>query len=231
MTIQPKQIFQVFGPYSATEGLAAPARLGRGLYRNTLKHSIDVALVLLSLPLVLPVVGLMAIAIFLQDGHAPFYWSERVGRGGRLFRMMKLRSMVADADARLAAHLAANPAAAAEWAETQKLKRDPRITRFGCLLRKSSLDELPQLWNVLRGEMSLVGPRPMMPHQRALYPGHAYYALRPGVTGPWQVSARNLSTFAARADFDRDYERSLSFMNDVRLVLRTFVVVAKGTGY
>ena len=97
--------------------------------------------------------------------------------------------MVVDAERRLAEHLAGDPAARAEWDTTQKLKNDPRITPIGRLIRKSSLDELPQLWNVLRGDMSLVGPRPMMPDQTALYPGRAYYALRPGLTGFWQICA------------------------------------------
>jgi lipopolysaccharide/colanic/teichoic acid biosynthesis glycosyltransferase len=169
--------------------------------------------------------------IALHDGHSPFYWSARVGRYGREFGMLKLRSMVPDADARLAAYLASDPEAAAEWQSTQKLKADPRITAFGRMLRKTSLDELPQLWNVLRGDMSLVGPRPMMPDQRPIYPGKAYFALRPGVSGPWQVSDRNASTFARRADFDLEYHRTLTFTNDVKLILQTLAVVLRGTGY
>lgn len=207
---------------------ARPAR--RGLYRNGLKRVMDVTLVLLGGIVVLPVVLVLA-ALIARDGHSPFYWNARVGRGGRVFHMLKLRTMVHDADARLEAHLAADPAAAAEWAATQKLKRDPRITAFGRILRKTSLDELPQLWNVLVGDMSLVGPRPMMPAQQILYPGRAYYALRPGLTGPWQVSDRNGCTFAKRADFDRDYDQSLSLATDLRLLARTAVVVLKGTGF
>lgn len=226
MTIQPKGVFGGFGPYP-TQGDV----LERGGYRHYFKRAIDVALVLLSLPFVVPVVVVMGLLIFAADRKSPIYWSDRIGRGGRIFRMMKLRTMVYDAEAQLAAHLAADREAAEEWATTQKLKHDPRITRLGYLLRRSSLDELPQLWNVLKGDMALVGPRPMMPEQEGLYPGLAYYQLRPGVTGPWQVSARNLSTFAARADFDGDYARSLSFTNDLRLILLTLVVVVQGTGY
>lgn len=207
---------------------ARPAR--RGLYRNGLKRVMDVTLVLLGGVVVLPVVLVLALLIA-RDGHSPFYWNARVGRGGRIFHMLKLRSMVHDADARLEAHLAADPAAALEWAATQKLKRDPRITTFGRILRKTSMDELPQLWNVLTGDMSLVGPRPMMPSQQLLYPGRAYYTLRPGLTGPWQVSDRNGCTFAKRAEFDRDYEQSLSLATDLRLLLRTVSVVLKGTGF
>ncbi|MFN3432691.1 MAG: sugar transferase, partial [Candidatus Sericytochromatia bacterium] len=195
------------------------------------KWLFDGIAVLLGAPFVVPILVLLALVIFLRDGANPFYSQDRVGKGGRLYRIWKLRTMVVDADSLLAAHLAANPAARREWDETQKLKDDPRITRIGRILRKCSLDELPQLWNVLKGDMSLVGPRPMMPEQRALYPGDAYYRLLPGITGPWQVSERNASSFAARAGFDAAYERSLSFGADMRLLLATVRVVTRGTGY
>ncbi len=202
----------------------------RGLYRRRFKRVFDVALVLLAAPFVVPIVLVLALLV-MRDGHSPFYWSSRVGRMGREFGMMKLRTMVHDADTRLEEHLASDPKAAAEWLGTQKLKFDPRITAFGRFLRKTSLDELPQLWNVIKGEMSLVGPRPMMPSQRTLYPGRAYYSLRPGVTGPWQVSDRNESEFAKRADFDLEYTRNLSFAYDLRLLGRTVDVVLRCTGY
>jgi exopolysaccharide production protein ExoY len=214
--------------------VAAPADLlgteGGRAYRNGLKRAFDLAVVLAALPAVLPLVLLLALLVAL-DGGRPFYVQTRLGHGGRVFRMWKLRSMVWDADARLRAHLDACPTARAEWESTQKLKRDPRITRFGRLIRRSSLDELPQLWNVLKGDMSLVGPRPMMPGQRALYPGTAYFDLRPGLTGPWQVSERNATSFADRARFDAEYDRSLSFVTDLRLILATIRVVLRATGY
>ncbi len=144
--------------------------------------------------------------------------------------MWKLRSMVADADSLLEAHLAANPAARAEWDRSQKLRSDPRITVLGRIIRKTSLDELPQLWNVLRADMSLVGPRPMLPEQRILYPGTAYYALRPGITGFWQISVRNESSFAQRAKFDAAYLRQMSLKTDILVMLRTVRVVLCGTG-
>ena len=221
-------------PHAATgtpDYRAAESRnLGGGLYRSFFKRVLDVTLVLLSAPLVLMIV-LPLMVYILRDGHSPIYWSERVGRRGRIFRMMKLRTMVPDAEAKLEAHLAAHPVDAAEWTATQKLKCDPRITGFGRFLRKSSLDELPQLWNVLKGDMSLVGPRPMMPNQRQLYPGRAYYALRPGVTGSWQVSDRNESTFVARADYDLAYSHDVTLKNDLGLIWRTLAVVLRGTGY
>lgn len=199
-------------------------------YRGGLKRGLDIALVLLSVPFVVPLIGFMALMVR-SDGGPAFFRQTRVGHGGRDYTMWKLRSMVIDADALFAFHLAADPIARAEWDATQKLKSDPRITRVGQFLRKSSLDELPQLWNVLTGAMSLVGPRPMMPCQKPLYPGQAYYRLRPGITGPWQVSARNEGRFDDRASFDDAYERDLSLATDVGLILRTFRVMLRATGY
>jgi lipopolysaccharide/colanic/teichoic acid biosynthesis glycosyltransferase len=164
---------------------------GRGpVYRVFGKRAIDLTLVLLAMPLWLPLLVIGA-ALVMLDGHNPFYSQERIGRNGRVFRIWKLRSMVPDADVFLENHLANNPEARAEWDVTQKLKEDPRITPVGRVLRKISLDELPQLLNVLTGDMSLVGPRPIMVNQQALYPGRRYYDMRPGLTGLWQVSDRN----------------------------------------
>ncbi len=198
-------------------------------YRNFGKRVLDILLVLLVLPFVLPVVAMLAIMVA-RDGHSPFYKQERVGRDGRVFKLWKLRTMVPDAKAHLEAYLAGNEAARREWDAYQKLTCDPRITAIGHLLRKSSLDELPQLWNVLKGDMSLVGPRPMMTEQRALYPGNAYFSLRPGLTGLWQVSDRNESTFAQRADFDAQYEQKLSLFTDLKVMVATVGVVLRCTG-
>jgi exopolysaccharide production protein ExoY len=201
-----------------------------GVYRRVFKRLIDSILVILSVPIVLPIVLLLGVLVA-RDGHNPFYSQKRVGMGGRVFTMWKLRTMVRDADAHLESCLAADPEARAEWDSTQKLKKDPRITRIGHILRRTSLDELPQLWNVLVGDMSLVGPRPMMPEQQAMYPGYAYYALRPGVTGPWQISDRNMSSFAARADFDNMYEKDVSISKDVEILWSTVRVVINCTGF
>ena len=201
----------------------------RGVYRHGLKRLLDVVIVVLAAPFVVPLIMMLALAV-MRDGGRPFYAQDRVGKGGRTFRMWKLRSMVTDADERMIAHLASDPAARREWDETQKLQDDPRITSFGRFLRKSSLDELPQLFNVLIGDMSLVGPRPMMVSQKVLYPSTAYYELRPGITGYWQTAGRNKTTFAARAHFDSEYERELSFRTDAEILVRTVGVVVKGTG-
>ncbi len=126
--------------------------------------------------------------------------------------------------------LAEDAAAKAEWDSTQKLRNDPRVTRIGRFIRKYSLDELPQLWNVLVGDMSLVGPRPMFPEQRSLYPGTACFDFRPGLSGLWQVSERNESSFAERAGYDNEYARTASFSTDLAILAKTLVVVLRGTG-
>ncbi|WP_371060691.1 sugar transferase [Rhodosalinus sp. 5P4] len=212
----------------------APVATGRDaagfrLYRDSLKRFLDMALVLVSAPVVVPVIGALALLVALQGGR-PFYSQLRVGRNGRIFRIWKLRTMVRDADARLEAHLVADADAREEWESMQKLKDDPRITPLGRILRKGSLDELPQLLNVLTGSMSLVGPRPMMVEQQALYSGSAYYGLRPGITGPWQISDRNACSFAGRVQYDESYDRDLSLWTDLRILAKTVVVVMRGTG-
>jgi lipopolysaccharide/colanic/teichoic acid biosynthesis glycosyltransferase len=200
------------------------------VYRAVGKTIFDYLLVLASLPVVLPLIGLLAILVSL-DGASPFYRQRRVGRNGKIFNILKLRTMVPDAEHILHKHLENDSEALREWDHMQKLRHDPRITRLGCILRKTSLDELPQLWNVLCGDMSLIGPRPMMVDQRALYPGTAYYQMRPGITGLWQVSDRNQSSFAERATFDVDYYNSLSLKSDLSIFMRTIGVVLRGTGY
>lgn len=202
----------------------------KAVYRNFFKRTIDILFVIAALPIVFPTVIVMAIMVAF-DGANPVYRQKRIGRGARTFTMWKLRTMVPNAQDMLESHLSENEFARAEWNETQKLKDDPRITPLGKFLRKSSMDELPQLWNVLKGDMSLVGPRPMLPEQKTMYPGQCYYALRPGITGLWQVSERNQSTFADRAKFDTIYNHSLSFKADVTVLWATIGVVMRGTGY
>lgn len=202
----------------------------QSFYGAAIKPALDVVLTLLIAVPAAFIVGLFALLI-LKDGHNPFYRQNRIGKNGRAFGMWKLRSMVPNADAVLEEYLDANPEARREWDLTQKLKRDPRITPIGRLIRKTSIDELPQLWNVFSGDMSLVGPRPMMLDQRVLYPGVAYYAMRPGITGFWQTSTRNESSFAERATFDASYFSQISFKTDLRVMVKTVGVVFAGTGY
>jgi lipopolysaccharide/colanic/teichoic acid biosynthesis glycosyltransferase len=193
------------------------------------KRGMDIAGALLIGLLVLPLLCILA-AIIRMDGGKAFYCQRRLGENGKIFSIWKLRSMVPSADLWLERYLAENPEARMEWDLTQKLRNDPRITPIGHYLRKYSIDEFPQLWNVIIGDMSLVGPRPMFPEQRALYPGTAYFHLRPGMTGLWQISDRNGCSFADRAKFDTHYAETLSLSTDLTTLLMTVAVVFRGTG-
>lgn len=198
-------------------------------YRAFGKRCLDIALIAILAPGLVPLFAALGLLVACDPGPV-VYRQTRVGRGGRLFTLYKFRTMQTDAEARLARHLATHPEARREWAETQKLRRDPRVTPIGRLLRAASLDELPQLFNVLRGDMSLVGPRPMLDTQQTLYPGQAYYRMRPGLTGFWQVSDRHRSCFTDRAVYDEAYDRALSLGTDLRVMLRTVGVVLRRTG-
>ncbi|GJD37511.1 UDP-glucose:undecaprenyl-phosphate glucose-1-phosphate transferase [Methylobacterium aerolatum] len=191
------------------------------------KRAFDVAVALLCLILLSPLFALVALAIWSVDGGSPFYRHARLGRGGRGFGCLKFRSMRTDGDEVLARHLALSPTARAEWARARKLKRDPRVTPIGHLLRKSSLDELPQLLNVLRGDMSLVGPRPIVEAEVERYGevAGAYFAVRPGLTGAWQISGRSDTTYAERVRLDRHYVESRSFAGDLLIIVRTIPAV------
>ncbi len=202
----------------------------QGFYRAYGKRIFDIAFTLLVGPLVFLLVSMIALVMAVR-GISPFFSQPRLGLEGRIFRLKKIRTMVPDADAQLKALLERDPEARLEWETTQKLKHDPRITTCGAFCRKTSMDELPQFWNVLVGEMSVIGPRPMLVDQREIYPGTDYFNLRPGITGPWQVSDRNNTSFAARARYDADYFATLSFKNDLKILFRTVLVVFRATGY
>lgn len=200
-----------------------------GFYYHLGKRVLDITIVIAGVIFFLPFFLVIA-AIVKMDGGPIFYFQDRIGKSGKVFRFWKFRSMMQGADEYLASYLASNPEAASEWHISQKLRHDPRVTRFGRLVRKFSLDELPQLWNVLIGDMSLVGPRPMMPNQRSLYPGNHYEIMRPGITGLWQVSERNQVSFASRAHYDTNYAKNVCLWNDIKILLRTVKVVTNGTG-
>ena len=187
------------------------------------KRVFDLVVTMIALVLMSPVMALIALIIRAQDGGPALYSQERVGLGGRMFRCLKFRSMVPDGDATLAAHLSANPAAAREWALNRKLRDDPRITPIGTFLRKTSLDELPQLFNVLRGEMSLVGPRPVVAAELARYDLAKVHYLRsrPGLTGLWQISGRSHTSYRQRIEFDRTYVNRWNFFWDISIIART----------
>ena len=164
-----------------------------------------------------------------QDGGPALFSQPRVGRNGKLFPCYKFRSMRVNAEESLQEYLASNPDAAEEWAKFQKLKNDIRITPFGNFIRRTSIDELPQLLNVLKGDMSLVGPRPIMPEQAELYGDDFcfYEAVRPGITGPWQVSGRNKLTFKERIALESWYARNWNPWTDIVIILKTFPALLK----
>lgn len=162
-----------------------------------------------------------------RDGGPALFRHQRIGANGRIFPCMKFRTMRTDADAALAEILARDPSAAAEWSATQKLRDDPRITPIGQVLRRTSLDELPQLFNVLRGEMSLVGPRPIVASEVRFYGKHIadYYEARPGITGLWQVSGRSDTSYPRRVQLDVWYVRNWMLWHDIAILLKTVPVV------
>jgi exopolysaccharide production protein ExoY len=196
------------------------------------KRWFDLAGALAALLLLMPLFCLIALAIKLWDGGPVFYRHSRVGLKGTAFNCLKFRSMVINADEVLARHLAANSEAADEWQKNHKLKRDPRITPLGESMRKTSIDELPQLLNILKGEMSFVGPRPIVTEEVQKY-GSAiehYLRARPGLTGPWQVSGRNDLDYATRVALDRGYVLNWSFWRDLTIIAKTARVVVAARG-
>jgi len=204
------------------------------LYRpaRIVKRVLDLAAVAALTPVLLPLFAVLACLIKLTSRGPVFYGQTRVGRGSRAFKAWKFRTMVQDADVVLRKHLENDPALAEEWRHTHKLKRDPRVTRLGKLLRRASLDELPQLINVITGEMSLVGPRPIVAAEVEKYGEHyAFYRrVTPGITGLWQVSGRNNTTYDQRVAFDQYYVLNWSIWLDLYISKRTVGTVLTGDG-
>jgi len=187
----------------------------------------NISVALAALLFLLPVMLLVALAIYAQDGGPVLFAHRRIGMNGRHFYCLKFRSMAIDAEARLAALLASDPEALAEWQRDHKLRRDPRVSRLGAFLRKTSLDELPQFLNVLRGDMSIVGPRPIVEAEVSKY-GHRfrdYCAVKPGITGLWQVSGRNDTSYRTRVALDCVYARRRSFGLDAYIIACTVPAV------
>ena len=197
-----------------------------------LKRSFDIAGSLIGLVATQPAVcdGRASCQVF--GRRHDFLWPQRIGRGGRVFPCLKFRTMVQNGERVLAAYLAANPEANAEWIATRKLKNDPRVTRVGAVLRKLSLDELPQIINILQGDMSLVGPRPVVRDELEIYGSAAVYYLksRPGLTGLWQVSGRNDVSYDTRVAFDRHYVENWSLFEDIRIIIKTVPAVWMSRG-
>lgn len=216
-----------FGSW-ADENTAEIFRVHTSATKRAMDLLITVPVVIFGSPLMILIYALLKI---LDPGPALFT-QLRVGKDGRTFTVYKFRTMRTDAQARLDQLLTNDPKAAAEWAEFQKLKNDPRVTFFGRLLRKSSLDELPQLLNIVRGEMSVIGPRPVTSAEIHRYASeYAYYiAVRPGVLGLWQVSGRNRLTYPERIKLDVKYVKEWSIWLDFAILLRAVPVVLFGRG-
>ena len=193
------------------------------------KRAFDVTIAATTLILMAPTMIVIALLILVTMGRPVLFMQRRVGFNRGLFGCLKFRTMVADAGDRLTAYLAENPEAAQAWRETQKLKSDPRVTWLGNILRKSSLDELPQLFNILLGDMSCIGPRPVLQDELERYGDHAseYAKAKPGLTGMWQVSGRSNTSYAHRVKCDRFYVRRWSVALDVSILFRTIPAVMK----
>ena len=210
-------------------------KLNPGLARTfprLMKRAFDLVLVSLAATLVLPLVLTICLAVRLSSRAPIFYGQRRIGKDGKPFSVWKFRSMIVDADQVLRAHLERSPALREEWERDHKLKVDPRVTRLGRLLRKTSLDELPQLWNILCGDMSLVGPRPIVESEIQKYGTSFddYCQVTPGLTGLWQISGRNNTTYELRIRMDGYYVRNWSLSLDAYILLRTLKTIMLSEG-
>src|SRR6266852_1587360 len=223
------------GSYSYTETVgrslgrsqrakSAPSEFFR--YRM-IKRCCDVFLVLLSLPVMLPLLGVVSAVVKLSSPGPIFYSHRRIRKSGAFFSMWKFRTMCVNSAEVLEEYLAQHPEARSEWNKTHKLRNDPRITPIGSFLRRYSLDELPQLWNVLVGQMSLVGPRPIVAAKVEKYGDcfECYCRVKPGLTGLWQVSGRSGLSYDERVALDCAYVERWSLQKDVRILLKTFASV------
>lgn len=213
------------------ESSRASRRRMNSFERGT-KRAIDVLGATAFFVLFGPLYLLVALGVAVSMGRPVHFWQNRLGAQGQRFKFYKFRSMVRDSDCVLDELLSRSDMARTEWATFQKLEKDPRITPFGHVIRKLSADELPQFWNVLKGDMSLVGPRPCMERQRSLYgkDWDHYCAMRPGITGLWQVSGRNRLSYAKRVELDAHYVMHWSLWLDLKILLKTVGAVLSGEG-
>ncbi|MBV9081964.1 MAG: undecaprenyl-phosphate galactose phosphotransferase WbaP [Acidobacteriaceae bacterium] len=212
-------------------GLHVKQNLTRAGSRFT-KRAFDMVITGIAGIIFLPAFAVLSLAVWVSSPGPIFYGQVRVGRAGKMFKAWKFRTMHLNADSILSQYLAQDQALRAEWERDQKLKKDPRVTRIGAFLRKMSVDELPQLWNIFAGDMSLVGPRPIVLSEISRYGNHfdAYKRVRPGLTGLWQISGRNNTTYQERVSFDEYYVRNWSIWLDLYILLRTLRTVLLGEG-
>ena len=219
--------------FAALGAPVASASSARSLVAMPLsKWLFDKSLAIIGLAVLSPVMLGVACAIRLGGPGPVTYGHTRIGKNGVPFKCLKFRTMRPGSDDALIELLDIDPIARDEWNEQRKLERDPRVDSVGMFLRKTSLDELPQFWNVLRGDMSIVGPRPITADEMSKYGTHiaAYKSVRPGITGIWQVSGRSDASYERRVALDTDYVNTRNFRTDVSIVLRTFKVVASRRG-
>ncbi len=209
-----------------------PLRLATSVGSRALKRTFDIAFALVLIILTLPLMMVSALAVKIESPGPALFVQRRPGKGGTEFGLIKFRTMAQDAEARLEAYLSANPDLLGEWKERYKLRNDSRITRVGRILRKASLDELPQLFNVLRGDMSLVGPRAMLREQVQTFGAHTatVLSMKPGLTGLWAVSGRSDVAQETRALLEYRYVTEWSFLLDLRILIRTIPAVFRGHG-
>lgn len=211
----------------------APTIFGRYLVsKNNITRLLDISLILLAAPYIVLAFLVLVILIKVDSPGPVFYRQTRIGRFGRKFPVFKFRTMAQNADEVLRDYLDKYPELEAEWLATHKLKHDPRVTRLGAVLRKLSLDELPQLWNIIIGDMSLVGPRPIVEAEVEKYGRcfELYIQVRPGLTGLWQVSGRNNTTYARRVELDEYYVRNQSLKLYLQILVKTVSVVITRDG-
>ncbi|HXF35619.1 MAG TPA: sugar transferase [Actinomycetota bacterium] len=210
----------------------ASSLLAASLAWRALKRAVDVVASAILLVLTSPLMAAIAVAIKLESPGPAFFRHRRLGRGGREFGLIKFRTMVTDAEERLEAFLRTDPELLEEWNSRYKLRRDPRVTRVGRILRKTSLDELPQLFNILAGQMSLVGPRAIVRGELERFGNLAptILSVKPGLTGLWAVSGRSDVSYEDRAVLEYRYVATWSFLMDLRILARTLPAVVRGHG-
>jgi len=217
----------------SSKTLIAPRILDRNVAaRDWIARVLDMLLILFAAPYIMLAFLVLTILIKLDSPGPVFFRQRRIGRFGRKFHLYKFRTMVQNADQALQNYLDNSPELKAQWLATHKLKQDPRVTRLGSMLRKLSLDELPQIWNIIIGDMSLIGPRPIVDAEVEKYGKcfDLYILVRPGLTGLWQVSGRNDTTYERRVELDEYYVRNRSLKLDLQILWRTVFVVLRKYG-
>ncbi|MGA8164703.1 MAG: sugar transferase [Waddliaceae bacterium] len=218
---------------NATHRLTLLMTMNAKVKHSPIKRLFDVCGSIILLIVCLPLFLVISLVIKLTTSGKVIYSQVRIGRGGRPFRFLKFRTMYQDADNQIKKILASDPKKLQEWTLTYKLKQDPRVTPIGRFLRKTSLDELPQLWNVLKGDLSLVGPRPVVHEEIIKYFGAKatkILSIRPGITGIWQVSGRNDTTYNTRIKLDEEYVDTQSWLLDLKILLKTIPCMISARG-